>query len=392
MDLSKLLSPPESTMPDPFDPPTPSSRRAIDPPTPSGRRAMDYPPITPAKEPKMDDAMARLPSPPVTPATRVIHSVEQSPLTRTATDDLPLFLACEPAHLDQPLFPPPMSPTAEAAEQKLNAWKHDAIVAQHMADDAWVRYGPARPTRDEYLLALSCIPIVSKRYAENPRRWLQQERRILAERFGGVNRIGKKTAVDAGPAKMAPASASTPTPAARASRLRAGPRPARTPRPVRTVRPPRTTPAPRRSDPADALDAAVVSPSRRLVGVGREDTDFDSLPDYAPPTSTLPPHQPKSLKADWRGQALDLSHDPHRSLLHEAELHLAATLRLSCATYLCSKRRIFAARLDALRVGKEFRKTDSQQACKIDVNKASKLWTAYERVGWLKAEHFQRYL
>ena len=30
----------------------------------------------------------------------------------------------------------------------------------------------------------------------------------------------------------------------------------------------------------------------------------------------------------------------------------------------------------------EFRKTDSQKACKIDVNKASKLWSAYEKIGW----------
>ncbi|KAF5016863.1 hypothetical protein F66182_11323 [Fusarium sp. NRRL 66182] len=89
---------------------------------------------------------------------------------------------------------------------------------------------------------------------------------------------------------------------------------------------------------------------------------------------------------------LDLSNDPDRNLLDPAEVNLAATLRLSCATYLCSKRRIFEARVKALSIGKEFRKTDAQQACKIDVNKASKLWTAYDRVGWFKPEHFIRFL
>ena len=89
---------------------------------------------------------------------------------------------------------------------------------------------------------------------------------------------------------------------------------------------------------------------------------------------------------------LDLSNDPDRHLLHEAEVNLAATLRLSCATYLCSKRRIFQARIEALRIGKEFRKTDAQQACKIDVNKASKLWSAYEKVGWFRKEYFEKYL
>jgi len=41
-----------------------------------------------------------------------------------------------------------------------------------------------------------------------------------------------------------------------------------------------------------------------------------------------------------------------------------------------------------LRIGKEFRKTDAQQACKIDVNKASKLWTAFDKVGWFKKDFF----
>lgn len=128
----------------------------------------------------------------------------------------------------------------------------------------------------------------------------------------------------------------------------------------------------------------------RALGTNRDDTDYNSLEDFSPPLETLGGNA-KALKADWKGQMLDLSSDPDRHLLSAAELNLAATLRLSCATYLCSKRRIFEARVRALKVGKEFRKTDAQQACKIDVNKASKLWTAYERVGWFKPEHFQQY-
>ncbi|KAF7539606.1 hypothetical protein G7Z17_g12393 [Cylindrodendrum hubeiense] len=79
-------------------------------------------------------------------------------------------------------------------------------------------------------------------------------------------------------------------------------------------------------------------------------------------------------------------------LLHPDELTLAGNLRLDCATYLTSKRRIFERRLQCLRNGKEFRKTDAQQACKIDVNKASKLWTAFDKVGWLDAEWVRQYL
>jgi hypothetical protein len=127
------------------------------------------------------------------------------------------------------------------------------------------------------------------------------------------------------------------------------------------------------------------------VAPNREDKDFDSLPDYTPSILTLP-NTPGCLKVDWKGNPLDLSKDPNRALLHDEELSLAAALRLDCATYLTSKRRIFMRRIECAKIGKEFRKTDAQQACKIDVNKASKLWTAYERVGWLDPTHIERFL
>jgi hypothetical protein len=95
---------------------------------------------------------------------------------------------------------------------------------------------------------------------------------------------------------------------------------------------------------------------------------------------------------DWKGQPIDLSKDPHARLLHPDEVALAGNLRLDCATYLTSKRRIFERRLQCLKTGKEFRKTDAQQACKIDVNKASKLWTAFDKVGWLDAHWVRKYI
>ena len=42
--------------------------------------------------------------------------------------------------------------------------------------------------------------------------------------------------------------------------------------------------------------------------------------------------------------------------------------------------------------GNEFKKTNAQQACKIDVNKASKLWTAFENVGWLHIDWVRKYM
>ena len=147
----------------------------------------------------------------------------------------------------------------------------------------------------------------------------------------------------------------------------------------RSIRPPKPAPVVKRvkvAKPVIRLD----TPDRR---VAREDKDFGLLPDYSPPLSSLP-SKPNSLKVDWKGAPIDLRFDPHAHLLHPDELLLAGNLRLDCATYLTSKRRIFIKRRECLQIGKEFRKTDAQQACKIDVNKASKLWAVFEKVGWLE--------
>ena len=125
----------------------------------------------------------------------------------------------------------------------------------------------------------------------------------------------------------------------------------------------------------------------RRQSVKLQDKDFNSLPDYSPPVSSLPTD---SLKVDWKRALIDLRFDPHLELLHPEEIRLAAGLRLDCATYLTSKRRIFIKRIEMLRIDKEFTKSHAQHACKIDVNKASKLWQAFEKVGWFDPRHFSR--
>lgn len=122
---------------------------------------------------------------------------------------------------------------------------------------------------------------------------------------------------------------------------------------------------------------------RRGAVASREDKDFDKLPDICPPLETLNRIPAGALKTDWKGNPIDLSDDCHLGLLHEQERVLASTLRLDCATYLTSKRRLFLSRLDCLERNKTFRKTDAQTACHIDVNKASRLYVAYQEIGWL---------
>lgn len=145
----------------------------------------------------------------------------------------------------------------------------------------------------------------------------------------------------------------------------------------------------------EPMNTGRVSRGRRRTrnsGTSRNDTDYRSLPDYSPPLSTLDERDISDFDLDWRGSTADLANDPDRGILHAMEIKLASKLRLSCAAYLCCKRRIFISRVNTCKIGKEYRKTDAQQACKIDVNKASQLWVAFQKVGWFHSEHFQKFL
>lgn len=247
----------------------------------------------------------------------------------------------------------------------------DALVVKHMEKNASNGSTTPTPTRDEYFLAISCV---AKGYNRNPSAWLRRERQWLDQRYGKPTRVSKA------PKVVSKKVTSSPNSTVRRSKTS-----------VIAPRVPRIKRA-SQSKITYTLEPSDSPPKAARAPTNRDDVDYQSLHDFAPPLSTLSPGNNRTLKADWKGQMLDLSNDPDRHMLHDAEVHLAATLRLSCATYLCSKRRIFQARIDALRIGKEFRKTDAQQACKIDVNKASKLWSAYDRVGWFKPEYFEKYL
>ena len=132
---------------------------------------------------------------------------------------------------------------------------------------------------------------------------------------------------------------------------------------------------------------------RRNNGKKFDDVAYESIPDYSPPLSTLPEGSSHNLQVLWRpGVVIDLSKDPDRHMLHEAERRVAATLQLSCAKYLCTKRRIFQARFEALLAGREFKKSAASKACKIDVNRTSKLCNAFERIGWFDEKYLLKHL
>ncbi|KAH3663751.1 hypothetical protein OGAPHI_005153 [Ogataea philodendri] len=168
----------------------------------------------------------------------------------------------------------------------------------------------------------------------------------------------------------------------------------------RTRRVVRESSAPLESD--DNSISRPLTPRKRKPAVKRFDSpsaaspppysfDYKAIPDYSPSTNTLP-NNSRCLKTEWKGQAMDLSEDPLVGELHPAEVQLASTLRLPPNVYLDSKRRIFFEKVKRLRSGLPFRRTDAQKACKIDVNKASRLYAAFEKIGWLEDINFDGFL
>lgn len=130
------------------------------------------------------------------------------------------------------------------------------------------------------------------------------------------------------------------------------------------------------------------APSKKIADSG---VHWRELPDYSPSTSDLDASG-KQLKVFWDAQWLDISQDADFHELHSQEQNIASALRLHCDKYLYNKRKIFMARLQAIKDGKNFTKTAAQGACGIDVNKASKLWETFERVGWFEEHHFKQFL
>lgn len=354
LDISNLMSPPEPPRFDSFSRRRDSQSRG---PAISDVRRMG--PIQPL-------------SPPISPASK--------------TDDHPISGASSAMNpVKDPILYPGQDVTSSPQQRPL--FSHDDSIDVRQIVDEHVNARPAHlfgeatpPRREDYELVLFFSSTVMKSYNQDRNSWRKREydqlikdRRararnnnfklqpILPAKAPQVRKETQRSTKTTKPAKVVKTSQSHAT----------------APRPIRSY--PTTGP----SQPSNRLPSATPDPSpRRAVAPNREDKDFDSLPDYCPPTDSLP-NKANSLKVDWKGTPIDLSNDPHRDLLHADEVTLAASLRLDCATYLTSKRRMFMRRRECLGVGKEFRKTDAQQACKIDVNKASKLWTAFEKVGWL---------
>ena len=120
------------------------------------------------------------------------------------------------------------------------------------------------------------------------------------------------------------------------------------------------------------------------------DGKWREILDFCPPLTSLATAS-KPLKVQWKGSPLDITGQADYAELDAQEADLATELRLLPTQYLANKRRMFSAKVEYIRMGKSFTKTAAQTVTNIDVNKTSKLWEAFDRVGWWDEKWFIRW-
>ncbi|TVY54606.1 SWIRM domain-containing protein [Lachnellula suecica] len=294
-------------------------------------------------------------SPPVSPATKT-HSPD-TPITTTVRD--PILFPSTDSQGSSP-SQPPLFPDDDAQQ----------VVNNHIQATPANFFPPGipPPRKADYMKTIEFVSSVYAQAARNPRGWGNMARAQLEDDQNARRQL-------AGGRKYTPIA-----PATSGGRPRAKPQGPRTnnnggvQKPVRQKK---------------VVDRGM-TPDGPVKVKASADVHWSSLPDFCPPLESL--GKVNKLTCDWKGSPKDLTDDPDVHLLHPFERELASRLRLTAAQYLASKRRIFIKRIEAYNTPKDFRKTDAQQACKIDVNKASKLWQAFEKAGWFHEKWIEKYV
>jgi hypothetical protein len=345
---------------------------------------MSEPERTTTSSDKADPALQQPPSPPESPATasrqhkefvkvqsRLADVVDPTVIPQGNDENDGAMPAAEA------LFPPIHDPIDAAIQKHMQEIAVHFVPSKSKGDKRTLRY--QMPSLEEYRLAAAFVTTLHK---QKPGQYLQRMR-ATDNNVAYVKRIAPRPALV--PLQVKPSNKVAKAP--------------QTPRVRKTTT---TTPSTRKTATPRVKTSSQETPTpRSRVGTphtrNREpkkpiDENWTVLPDFSPSSTQLDAHPRAFGEVNWDGNPLDISQDPNMAELHEAERRLASSLRLSCARYLTCKRRIFIARLEALKINKAFKKTDAQQACQIDVNKASKLWVAYDKMGWFQPHHFTQYL
>jgi hypothetical protein len=162
-------------------------------------------------------------------------------------------------------------------------------------------------------------------------------------------------------------------------------------KPIKVARP---RPAPKVVDPNAPPK---VSKGQRTDAEFEEALALTASPIYYPPNDNLDTLGPNAMKVEWKsGKKIYSSSEFTRFQglkdvkFHAKEIDLAGTINMvHLAQYEESKRLIFKFWFERKSLGLSFTKTHAQQAAHVDVNKASALWTAFDKAGWFTDEAFR---
>lgn len=315
-------------------------------------------------------------SPPISPLSKV--SNQDHAIVHDDKDPI-LYPEGPTTSTTAPLFKKSLSPEAQSA------------VDEHISSRAFEKAAPTAarvkpPTREDYGLVVcfyeDCWAKFFKSTPTEQMQWLRRERAQLKEDDRARRKVSTKTA--ARPIKVKPLK---PRPSGIVTASMELVKLATSPRNLSKVIKPTTSrpPRPSASKPAQPRRGSDTPQPEKKRTTTLADRDFKSVPDFCPPLESLdklPDDRDMIVPAMGNARPFEQNEMHLLPLLHPMERKLATNLRLDPATYLTSKRRIFLGRLRYFHYNKPYRKTHAQHVCNIDVNKASKLWTAFDSVGW----------
>ncbi|CDH57500.1 hypothetical protein RO3G_16411 [Lichtheimia corymbifera JMRC:FSU:9682] len=117
-----------------------------------------------------------------------------------------------------------------------------------------------------------------------------------------------------------------------------------------------------------------------------DNDDHDFFPsDWVPNPVSL---DQVPVDVSWKGQPMPPDdHQPYLNRLHPQEVKIISHMRMTPAVYLRCKRAIIMAAREFTLHHQEFRKSDAQKVCRIDVNKSSRLWALFHAYNWLSPHH-----
>lgn len=119
------------------------------------------------------------------------------------------------------------------------------------------------------------------------------------------------------------------------------------------------------------------------------DSDISRIPDYEPELEWDDAEFIKVMKKlGLIGATKNARLDRSLKKFSSQEISILNALKLTPLQFIDTKKRFFAEKARKTSHKLNFKKTDAQKACKIDVNKASKLYEIYQACGFLEDELF----